>query len=114
MSEKLDSLMVDAGQTYTYTRDYQLYMESHMRFLRNHESTTAVGVDKEQVYKHLYDFTGFLRTVGIPPEDHWLILRMNGFTSLDQLDDQVESLLIPSQQLVESLKRMYRTSTGKV
>lgn len=114
MSQVLHSSMANMGSEFTYTENYRTFIESHLDYLRSHEESLEVMVDKGQVYKHLNDFASLFLEMGIPYEDHYLMLRLNGYTSNAELTMEVETLnTIPTQALT-MLKQLFRTVSGRV
>lgn len=114
MGSKLNGTMINPGNDFTYSETYRTYLESHMKFLREHPYTQLVTLDKEVVYKNLYDFTAMLSDMGIALEDHYMVMRMNQFSSVRELTMDVEFLLLPAAQVVAQLKQLYRTTHGRV
>lgn len=114
MSQALHSSMSDMGNDYTYSESYRTYIESHLTYLRELDESFEVVLDKGKVYKHLNDFASLFLDMGIRYEDHYTMLRLNGFTSNHELTLEVESLKMLPTQALTVLKQLYRTVSGRV
>lgn len=110
MATALDSYMVPAPDDYTLTIGYRTYIESLTKYLRENSGTKTVDIPPETGFLYRFDLTLFLLEQSVPLEDHYLILRMNGMTSVHEIDENLNTLLIPNLALVASLKQVYRTS----
>lgn len=114
MSKTLNEAMISTGSDFTYTETYRTYIESHLNYLREQEEAFDVPLDKKQVYKHLNDFTSLFLEMGIPYEDHYVMLRLNGFTSVTELTMDIETLKVIPGQVLATLKQLFRTVSGRV
>lgn len=114
MGKMLHDTMASVGSEFTYTESYRTYIESHLNYLRSQDEAFEVLLDKGQVYKHLNDFSSLFLEMGIPYEDHYVMLRMNGFTSITELTMDVEVLKVIPGQALATLKQLFRTVSGRV
>lgn len=122
------SLMVNEGDSVYYSEDWRLMIETHLLFLINHPYTTDQTIAAHDVYKYEGDLYGMLAKINIPPQYHYIVMRMNEMTSpvdfrlenfipdpdLNGNDEAVITLLIPSQTVIESLRTVFQTTYKKV
>lgn len=110
MATKLASLMIQSPDAITLTDEYSTYIESLADMLRKDPSTREIYIEPQTGYLFRFDLTGFLLQNNVPLEDHRLVMRINGISSAQAMDEYRESLLVPDASRVASLKQIYRTS----
>jgi hypothetical protein len=89
---------------------FRLLLETHLGYLEERSDTKLVGVDIGKANTFKNDLYGYLISEKIPALLHYVILRVNGWSSPVSFDDTVLALTIPSVVAVESLKTLYMTS----
>lgn len=109
MGAKLNELSRDIGNSVFFTTEFITYISSHLKFIREHSSTTVMELDKGLIHKNMNDFYGLFMDMGIRYEDHQLVMLINSFTDPFSLTEEVESILMPSGNLVDTLKTLFRT-----
>lgn len=114
MSTSLTNCMTVKTSNFTDEDGYRVYIESHLKYLREHPDTQLITLNQDSVYKNLYDFSSLFMDLGINIEDHWLVLRLNNYTSFKELTMEVIQLWLPPANVVNRLKQMYRTVSGRV
>ncbi|MNE57549.1 hypothetical protein D3C80_1525200 [compost metagenome] len=102
--------IVSSPSSFTLTQDYKTYVDSLIMYFRNSETTRQVLVPPETGYLYRFDLTQFLLANNVPLEDHYLVMRVNGFTSVHQIDETINNILVPDQALIARFKQIYRTS----
>jgi hypothetical protein len=110
MGTKLNQMMADAGKAPRYTDEYLTFMSSHFKFIREHQTTVKAELDKKLVHKNVNDFYGLFMDMGVRYEDHQLLLLINGYKDPFELTEEVETLLFPAGQLIDSLKLLFKTT----
>lgn len=105
----ISDALVAQPDAYTLTEEYRIYIESLLTMFRNDSGTTPVDLSPEQGYLYRFDLTSFLLDNNVPMEDHELVMRINGKTSVHDIDETLTRLLIPDQNLVAQLKQIFRT-----
>lgn len=113
MSDKLNHMLIPRPAAFTQTRDFKIFIEPYINYLKTHESTITVDISGE--IRHLYNFSleSFLisRNVGI--EDIYIIMRMNGIDDSHNLDPTMDMLLIPNSAQLNELKSIYKNRLNK-
>lgn len=102
--------IVSSPSDFTLTQDYRTYVESLLLYFRNSDTTRAVLVTPETGYLYRFDLTQFLLANSVPLEDHYLVMRVNGFTSIHDIDETTNQILVPDASLIARFKQIYRTS----
>lgn len=102
--------IVASPSSFTLTQDYKTYIDSLIIYFRESETTRQVIVSPETGYLYRFDLTQFLLANGVPLEDHYLVMRVNGFSSIHQIDETINHILVPDMALVARFKQIYRTS----
>lgn len=90
----VDSLLTAQGTGVYYTDAFRNVLEDHMTYLRNAASTTVMNVDPIKAYRFEFDLNGLLLDMGIPLYLHWLVMRMNNYSSPQQVPADLTTLLI--------------------
>lgn len=109
MTSSLNSLMPSAPALYTLTDEYKAYIESIVPILKTTGTIKNIVIPPESGYLYRFDLTSFLLDNSVPLEDHYLVMRMNELTSIHQIDENLNALIVPDQQLLNRLKQVYRT-----
>lgn len=114
MTFSINSLSVGESHSYYYTNEIKALLESHVEFLKNHRETRIVQVAPHLIYKYEGDFYGLLLTLKIPPEYHWIIMRMNDYTSPTELSENKMAFLQPGFNVIDQIINMHRTSRSVI
>ena len=81
-----------------------------MTYLRGLSTTRKVDLDLQNAYKYEGDLDGLLTHLNIKPEFHFIIMRLNGFTSpLEYSPNKTMSLLIPDNKEIDKIRSTYKT-----
>ena len=104
---KIDYLALDQGSSTYYEDGFHKVLESFLQWLINDNGTYQITVDQQIAYKYETDFFGLLNVFNIPTNLHWLILRMNGYTSPLDTKANINSLLIPDITTVDFIRQSY-------
>lgn len=100
---------MDFGDDVYYDSGLRIDLEDHMTYLRTHPSTTKVIVDPVYAYKYAGDLSSLLLHYNVPIYLHWVIMRLNNFTSFADSTDKLSTLLIPDTSEIERIRRSYQT-----
>lgn len=101
--------MEEPKQVYLSTEIRNL-LESHIEFLRKHPTTTFFGLEPHLIYKYRGDFYGLMIQANVPINYHWLMLRINGYTSPTNIDENRLYFIQPNFTFVEQIINAYRAS----
>lgn len=109
----IDQYMVSDGPAAYYDGNMRNVFEDHMAYLRTHPTTIYKAVDPALAYQYEFDLMGLFQALGIQPHLHYLVLRMNNFTTFNtKLNDDL-LLLVPSSDVVDKIKQSY-TSKNRI
>jgi hypothetical protein len=111
MGAKLNDLGRNTGSSVYNNSAYMNYMSSHLKWLREHVTTDTILLDKTVVHKNLNDFIGLFIDLGIRYEDHLIMMLVNNYLDPFGLTEEVETLLVPNNQVIDQLKLIFRTIT---
>jgi hypothetical protein len=109
MAFSINNLMVDDGDSIFYDPEFHVTMESHMPWLRQLASTTTITLLPIDSVKYDADLGGLLQKYNVPVCYHWIVMRMNKLNSPSEFNSTITSLLIPSGDAIESLRRVLAT-----
>jgi hypothetical protein len=94
-----------------YSEAYRNTIESCLSLLKVHHKTREVKLDPHKSRIYRYDFYTYLRhTVGINPEYHWIIMRLNDMLSPRDFDENVTQLLIPDESYLRQVQIQLNTT----
>lgn len=113
MAMAINSLMGKEGPAIHYDPLFCRTLETYMRYLREHPDTERINIHPHDAYKYEGDLAGLLRKYQVPRHLHWLVMRMNEFTSTLDVKQDLESLLVPSDDVVNSIRQLYMTTHKK-
>lgn len=109
----ITNLVATQGPAVYYNGDFRNVLETHLKYLREHSDTVVLGLEPHDTYKYEGDLNGLLRKLGIPNQYHWLVMRMNDFNTVTEIDNTTTSLLYPSTQLINEIRIRYMTTLKK-
>lgn len=113
MASPINDLMITSGPNVFYTSAFRRVVESHLHYLRQHPESYRVDVDPHDAYKYEGDLNGLLRKLGVPQHYHWTVMRLNGLTSISQVDENLTTLMIPPTTVVNELHQRFMTTVKK-
>lgn len=105
----IDRLATQDGNQIYYDPTFRTILEDHLTFIRNSNEITTINIEPAMAYKYEGDLFGLLFNYGITFEQHWIIMRLNGFTNPNQNKSTLLSLITPSRAIVERIRAVYMT-----
>jgi hypothetical protein len=114
MAMPIDQLMVNTGAAIYYDDAFRRVMETHMGLLRNLASTELVAIEPQLAYKYEFDFYGLLQEKGVAEHLHWTILRVNDMVDPRQFKSTMDRILVPSPEVIDSIRRLHMTTASKI
>jgi hypothetical protein len=103
MKTTLESLISTSPGEIFDTPEFRNVIEDHLTWLINHQGTGSKAVTAHQIEVYDFDWIGLLQALRIPADLHWIVIRMNGGTSLTDVPQELRSVLIPDQSVVQNL-----------
>lgn len=115
MTMTVQALQNSPGELLFYDEDWMTLIETHLPCLRLDANSSVLNVDPHLVNMFRGDFYGLLMNLStpIPPKYHYVILRANGFTNPLDYPLDITTLLIPADQIIEQLRKIYQTVSSK-
>lgn len=114
MTMTISKRIVDEGAQLYYTPGWHLLIESHLQWLLSRADNRLLTVDNGEAYKYEGDLSGLLLQHGIPVQYHWIVMRMNGFTSYSQYRVDKTQLILPDEGVIQELRAAYQTTAKKI
>jgi hypothetical protein len=102
----VENSVIDMGPDSYYTDQFRSVMEDHMTYLRNHPNTAIQAVLPNEADQWKGDFFGLLSAKNIPAKLHWIVMRMNNYTSPLKPDENLIAFMIPDPTVVEQIRQM--------
>lgn len=91
--------------------DFMEFLESHLPKLRQNPSRVTYDADAHRGQKYCGDFYGLLESFRVPYDQHYAIMRMNGFRNPTEYDGRPMVVQSPIVEDVAMLKNIFRTTT---
>jgi hypothetical protein len=111
MKMALVNLMVDPGPDIFYNPEFRNVLEDHMTFLRENHSH-VVMVRPDQAFQWRGDFFGLLGNLNqekVPRQYHWLVMRLNQYTSPTQFTEDTPAILVPDYSVIEKIAQSHNS-----
>ncbi len=86
-----------------YSPDVRKRLAYYRHYLRKHESTSIHTVDVNRMRMHIGDLFGYLKTMGVVDELHWVVLLLSDLNSMTEFGLSTKSLYIPDYALIETI-----------
>lgn len=103
----LIDLMVNAGEDLFYDPGFRNVLEDHMTYLREQYSQ-MVMLRPDESYQWRGDFFGLLDGRNYARKYHWVILRLNQYTSPTQFDEDTLAILVPDFAEIDRIAQAYQ------
>lgn len=89
-------------------------LESMLDLLRVDVRNQLITVEPTTGLRYQGDLYGLLTALQIPMQYHWAVMRLNGYTSPEQYDGTILTLVRPADDFIEEnlviFKTLYRTT----
>lgn len=95
-----------------YDPVFRNVLEDHFSYFKSLTSTKVVPIDGYLAVRYEYDFYGLMQQQGIPERLHWLVMRLSGYTSPDQMQSTLQSYYLPDPNLVETIHSIWKSASG--
>lgn len=103
------NLLRSPGNKVYYEQGFRVLLEDHMTYLKGLSTTRTINIDLHNAYKFQGDLDGLLNEFRIKPEIHYIVMRMNNFTSPSEYTPDILTLLIPDDQEISRIRSSYKT-----
>lgn len=110
MKVPLESLMVDPGPNVDYSPEFRNVLEDHMGYLRSHPDTIPLTITPDDAYRFEFDLWGVLQKSNVPSNLHWVIMRMNNYTSPTEFAHTDTVLLVPNPDVIDMIRQTHLTT----
>lgn len=114
MAMTINNRMVASGDRRFYSAEWYRVVESHLQWIRTLPGNQEVVVEDAIAYKYEGDFMGLLQELRIPMEIHWVVLRLNGYTSPADYTYDRTKITLPDQGAVGKLFNTHNTVAKKI
>jgi hypothetical protein len=103
------SFLLLPSQPMYYLDGFRAELEEHLAYLRSAQDTQLIQVDPGLAYRFEYNLYALLDYMRIPKYMQWLVMRMTGLRSPDEMDRNLQYLLLPDELLVEQIRCNWAT-----
>ena len=118
MTFSLTEMRLTPGDDLYYDAAFRRVIETHLEILRRSAAQQTEDVTADVVWRYQGDFYGFLGSKGVPFQQRWLYLRVNGFTASHEFGNTFNdpyttqngfTLYHPPMEIVRDLRRLHLT-----
>lgn len=88
-------------------------LETLLPTIRNREDNVLLDVSPAEGLKYQGDLYGLLQAKEVPTKYHWIVMRLNGYSSTVNYDGRQQTFLIPSFSFIDEQLRLYMTTYRK-
>lgn len=106
----LKQLMTAQGPDIYYDPAFRNVLEDHLSYLRALQSTVRRAVSPGEAYRFEYDLFGLLKIYGVEAHLHWVVMRLNNYTSPDEFRADVTELLVPDATVVDRIRQSHQAT----
>lgn len=114
MAMSINKRMVPPGDRRYYSAQWHRVVESHLQWILSLPENRIEQVDDGVAYKYEGDFMGLLQELRVPMELHWVVMRVNGYTSPTDYTYDKTQILIPDPGGIGRLFNNFVTVTKKI
>lgn len=104
-----DLMRADGGAMY-YDDAFRNVLEDHLTYLRGAPTTQHLNVAPGDAYRFEYDLYGFLSKFAVPAQLHWVVLRLNKFTSPEEFGPDCQTVLVPDAGAVSQILQSHKAA----
>jgi len=104
----LTTLMVDPGPDIFYDPQFRHVLEDHMTWLRENHSEPLV-LRPDEAYQWRGDFFGLLSKKGVARQYHWLVMRLNQYTSPNEFIETIPAILVPNFSVIGKIAQSHNS-----
>ena len=97
-------------ESYTLTQGYLAHIDSLRQVLYADQNTVRQVISPELGYVFKGNLTGLLLELKVDRKYHLIIMRVNGISSIHDVDETLGSLRIPSPQVMDQIMQIYKQS----
>ena len=90
--------------------DFENFLESHLTYIVNNHITDLREITEDFSVVYKGDFYGLMNACSIPIDMHYILMRVNGFTSSADYDGTPFVLRIPSLNEITILRNVFKTN----
>jgi hypothetical protein len=102
------NLMVDPGPDIFYNPEFRNVLEDHMTWLRENHCQPVV-LKPDESYQWRGDFFGLLSQKGVARQYHWVVMRLNEYTSPHQFEQDTQAILLPNETVIEKIAQSHNS-----
>lgn len=102
--------MTPEANPLTYTTAFRDMIEDHIPELCCGDNSVMLNIESSHAQEAEGDFYTLMYIYSVPPDCHWVSLRMNGLTSPEQYRHDMIHVLIPRPDYVNALLKRFKTS----
>lgn len=110
----VDAFMKDEGAAGYYSESFRVMLESYLGWLQNSPRSNYRPVKPLLASVYEGDLFGFLMFTQVPPQLHWITLRMNDLYSPHDFGPTTTHLWVPDQNDVSKIFQAWRTQARAV
>lgn len=108
----INKLSVGLDNLDYYDEGFRNVLEDHFSYLKTLPSTKQVSIDGYLAVRYEFDFYGLMQQQNVPAHLHWLVMRLSGYTSPDQMTSDLQSYVLPDPNFIEQIRSIWNSKSG--
>lgn len=92
---------------------YRQVIEEHLKILRE-QNSTRIPISADANTRYIGDMDGLMTELNIRYDDMWTVMRVNGFMSPSDYTGDLDSLIIPSANLLDKLLQRIKARSKRI
>lgn len=97
------------SQPMYYMDGFRAELEEHLAYLRSAKDARIVQVDPGLAYRYEFNFYALLDSLKVPKHMQWLVMRLTGMRSPDEMDRTFQAFILPDEIMVEQIRSNWAT-----
>lgn len=114
MANLIHQYAYNPGQDIFYDAGFQRVLEANLSLIAQHPLTVSMDTPRDGAQKYEGDLHLALAAMGVVPWLWWITMRVNGYTSPVEYNDDKFSLLVPDGNLLENMRAKHVTRYGNL
>ena len=101
---------IRGGREFSYDEEsFLIVLESNLHLIKQMDHSTPYEVPPLDALKFQGDLHGYLFSINVPFNLHWITMRASGLDSANAFNRETKVLLIPTVEYIQTLMTIHQT-----
>lgn len=107
MTLSISSLQAATTNSRFLSKGFRNVIENHIEYLQEIATSTVVSVELNSMIKYQGDFYGYLNSINVNQDIHWIVMRVNEMHNPIEFGEKFPQVLIPDRKELDYLLGRY-------